>query len=255
MLEVDGGTRRVAACRSCATRPRTRSPTPTACTCKQAWRRRFGRASRHYPESYLPRPGSRNYVVHLDHWYAQSHPAEDWAETFAVWLDPRSRWRERYHELAGAEQTRVRGRSCCWRSATRSRRCAPAARSMPSAPCRSPCANISSRSRRGCAPTSCVSTRSSCASIFPAPRQRARRERASRFVARLRRELLDTVAALDLGLALPHPSDARRHDEPLRRTRPLRRRTMPSTPVSQLVAALVMLYMGALRSGTARLAI
>jgi len=64
---------------------------------KQVWRRRFGRASRVYPESYLPRPGSRNYVIHLDNWYAQSHPAEDWAETFAVWLDPHSRWRERYH--------------------------------------------------------------------------------------------------------------------------------------------------------------
>jgi hypothetical protein len=34
--------------------------------------------------------------MHLDMWYAQSHPAEDFAETFAVWLRPRSDWRKRY---------------------------------------------------------------------------------------------------------------------------------------------------------------
>src|SRR5207253_3156274 len=33
---------------------------------------------------------------HLDHWYAQSHPDEDFAETFAVWLDPASLWATRY---------------------------------------------------------------------------------------------------------------------------------------------------------------
>ena len=33
---------------------------------------------------------------HLDVWYAQSHPDEDFAETFAVWLDPHSLWKERY---------------------------------------------------------------------------------------------------------------------------------------------------------------
>jgi hypothetical protein len=35
-------------------------------------------------------------VQHLDHWYAQSHPDEDFAETFAVWLDPQSLWATRY---------------------------------------------------------------------------------------------------------------------------------------------------------------
>ena len=41
-------------------------------------------------------PGSRRYVVHLPNWYAQSHPDEDFAETFAVWLTPGSRWRRKY---------------------------------------------------------------------------------------------------------------------------------------------------------------
>ena len=35
-------------------------------------------------------------MQHLDHWYAQSHPDEDFAETFAVWLDPSSMWATRY---------------------------------------------------------------------------------------------------------------------------------------------------------------
>jgi hypothetical protein len=63
---------------------------------RQAWRRTFGKASRRYPNRYSPRPASRNYVLHLGHWYAQSHPTEDFAETFAVWLPKRSRWRSQY---------------------------------------------------------------------------------------------------------------------------------------------------------------
>jgi len=58
----------------------------------------FGRPSTPYPEFYLPKPYSRSFVVHLDSWYAQSHPDEDFAETFAVWLTPESAWRERYRE-------------------------------------------------------------------------------------------------------------------------------------------------------------
>ena len=63
---------------------------------RKTWRESFGKASRRYPSRYSPRPGSRNYVLHLGHWYAQSHPTEDFAETFAVWLPPRSRWRSQY---------------------------------------------------------------------------------------------------------------------------------------------------------------
>jgi hypothetical protein len=56
----------------------------------------FGRSSEPYPEYYLPKPYSKSYVIHLDAWYAQSHPDEDFAETFAVWLTPDSDWRARY---------------------------------------------------------------------------------------------------------------------------------------------------------------
>ena len=59
-------------------------------------RRLFGNPQIEYPEYYLPKPYSKSFVHHLDHWYAQSHPDEDFAETFAVWLDPNSMWATRY---------------------------------------------------------------------------------------------------------------------------------------------------------------
>ncbi len=65
---------------------------------RRDWREAFGRYSAPYLRYYKPKPYSRSFVQHLDMWYAQSHPAEDWAETFAVWLDPRSNWRRRYRD-------------------------------------------------------------------------------------------------------------------------------------------------------------
>jgi hypothetical protein len=59
-------------------------------------RRLFGNPAIEYPEYYTPKPYSKSFVQHLDHWYAQSHPDEDFAETFAVWLDPRGMWATRY---------------------------------------------------------------------------------------------------------------------------------------------------------------
>ena len=59
-------------------------------------RRVFGLPSKPYPEFYTPKPYSKSYVLHLDAWYAQSHPDEDFAETFALWLTPNSEWRQRY---------------------------------------------------------------------------------------------------------------------------------------------------------------
>ncbi len=59
-------------------------------------RRLFGTPATPYPEYYTPKPYSKSFVQHLDHWYAQSHPDEDFAETFAVWMDPQSMWATRY---------------------------------------------------------------------------------------------------------------------------------------------------------------
>ncbi len=63
---------------------------------RKHWRAVFGPASLPYPDTYRPRPGSRRFVQHLGAWYAQAHPTEDFAETFAVWLKPNSQWRREY---------------------------------------------------------------------------------------------------------------------------------------------------------------
>src|SRR5213594_2695817 len=56
----------------------------------------FGPYNRRYRDHYRPVPFSRKYVRHIAGWYAQKHPDEDFAETFAVWLTPRSNWRRRF---------------------------------------------------------------------------------------------------------------------------------------------------------------
>ncbi len=65
---------------------------------RKKWREVFGSSTEPYPDYYRPNPLSRRYVVHLPYWYAQSHPDEDFAETFAVWLTPGSTWRRTYKD-------------------------------------------------------------------------------------------------------------------------------------------------------------
>jgi hypothetical protein len=60
------------------------------------WRDLFGPFRRPYRDEYTPIPFSRKFVRHIEGWYAQKHPDEDFAETFAVWLTPASHWRKRY---------------------------------------------------------------------------------------------------------------------------------------------------------------
>ncbi len=95
MLEVEGGTREW---RLRILRHETGHAIENAYLLRRRRRRRelFGPTSLSYPDSYAPKPYSRSYVIHLDGWYAQSHPDEDFAETFAVWLTAGSDWRARY---------------------------------------------------------------------------------------------------------------------------------------------------------------
>ncbi len=60
------------------------------------WHKLFGDYHKPYKDEYKPRPFSRKYVVHISGWYAQKHPDEDFAESFAVWLTPDSDWQKRY---------------------------------------------------------------------------------------------------------------------------------------------------------------
>lgn len=63
---------------------------------RRGFRASFGSVALPYPDYYRPDPRSKRFVLHLPGWYAQCHPAEDFAETFAVWLRPASNWRRRY---------------------------------------------------------------------------------------------------------------------------------------------------------------
>jgi hypothetical protein len=65
---------------------------------RKRYRELFGPETAPYPQFYSPKPYSKSYVLHLDMWYAQAHPAEDFAETFAVWLRPGRRWRQTYKD-------------------------------------------------------------------------------------------------------------------------------------------------------------
>ena len=71
---------------------------------RRRWQELFGRSSIRYPNYYRPNPASKNYVQHLRLWYAQSHPDEDFAETFAVWLTAALRLAQALCRLAGAEE-------------------------------------------------------------------------------------------------------------------------------------------------------
>jgi hypothetical protein len=97
MLEVEGGTRehcmrilRHEAGHALDTAYRLRR--------RKRFRELFGKGTTPYPEVYSPRPYSRRFVQHLEGWYAQAHPVEDFAETFAVWLTPGLGWRQRYQD-------------------------------------------------------------------------------------------------------------------------------------------------------------
>lgn len=63
---------------------------------RRSWQRVFGRSSEAYEETYRFRPYSKSFVRHLDYYYAQYHPDEDFVETFAVWLTPGLDWRKKY---------------------------------------------------------------------------------------------------------------------------------------------------------------
>jgi len=100
---------------------------------KRSWQRVFGHSSEEYGDTYRFRPYSKSYVRHLDYYYAQYHPDEDFVETFAVWLTPGLDWRKKYAgwkaldklefvdklmaDIAGKPPQRATGRQL-WKAAT-----------------------------------------------------------------------------------------------------------------------------------------
>ena len=219
---------------------------------KQSWRRRFGRASKAYPESYLPRPYSRNYVLHLDNWYAQSHPAEDWAETFSVWLDPNSRWRERYRDWPALKKLiyvdelmkEIVGQT----PPVRSKKQVDSINTLRIT-LREYFAEKQTRLQQD---LPCFHEQQ-LRQIFPASVSH-KNERAAHFIRRMRREAINTVARwtsesryrinLTIEDMIHRCEDMNLHAS----------RDKEETKIA-LISSLVMLYMGSLRSGMSRLAI
>jgi hypothetical protein len=71
---------------------------------RERYRQLFGDPTIPYPQSYMPRLDSRDHVINLAGWYAQAHPVEDFAETFAVWLNPHVDWRNDYKRWPAFEK-------------------------------------------------------------------------------------------------------------------------------------------------------
>jgi len=65
---------------------------------RKSWQKVFGHSSQDYEDTYKYKPYSRNFVRHLDGFYAQYHPDEDFSETFSIWLDPQSNWENQYQK-------------------------------------------------------------------------------------------------------------------------------------------------------------
>ncbi|MBI4309508.1 MAG: hypothetical protein HY591_04165 [Candidatus Omnitrophica bacterium] len=73
---------------------------------RKDWQDVFGSSQEEYGDTYKFKPYSKSFVRHLDGFYAQYHPDEDFVETFAVWLTPGSNWREQYRGWKALEKLR-----------------------------------------------------------------------------------------------------------------------------------------------------
>jgi len=78
----------------------------------QEWTEIFGPFRRPYRDDYPFVPFSRQFVRHIAGWYAQKHPDEDFAETFAVWLDPSSKYRRKYAGWGALKKLQYMERIC-----------------------------------------------------------------------------------------------------------------------------------------------
>ena len=133
-------------------------------------------------------------MLHLDSWYAQSHPDEDFAETFAVWLTPDSDWRVRYadwpalRKLEYMDALMKRDRRA---AAGRRRRDAGSNRSTG---CARRCGSTTRRSARTTGWSTRTSTTATCSRLFSNAPEHRRNRKASRFIQSIRRDVRRLVA-------------------------------------------------------------
>ena len=203
MLEVEGGTRDELPARSCATSAATRSSTPIGCSCGRRWRRHFGSPRQQLPRRTTgrirPAAGSCSTCASTTR---RAIPVEDFAETFAVWLQPRAVWRKRYAGWPALRKLEYVDELMAEIAERRRRRCAPAAsvESLPRA--RHDAARVlrrrSASSTRSSIPTSTTATCGGCSRTTP---RTGGRERASRLPAPQPRR--DPAAGLALDRRVP----------------------------------------------------
>lgn len=60
--------------------------------------RHFGLFSKPYPSGFSPQYQKKGFVDYLGHGYGPSHPSEDFAETFALWLEHGEKAKDLYSE-------------------------------------------------------------------------------------------------------------------------------------------------------------
>lgn len=156
------------------------------------WKQFFGPYRRPYRDNYRPVLFSKEYVRYLPGWYAQKHPDEDFAETFAVWMTPRSGWRKKYKGWGALAKLRYMDRI---------------ARSLGSVdPVRKrgePDITVAEmemtvgefyRHSTEQIPLLDVNLDSDLAAIFQSPRKSSQREPAEKFLGRNRRSLVDQIS-------------------------------------------------------------
>lgn len=103
MMEVEGGTE--AWCMSLLRHEMGHVLNHTYLLQKERrWQKLFGPPSLEYSDSFRARPYSKRFVRHLEGWYAQSHPEEDFAETVAIWLTPDLDWKQQYKDWKALEK-------------------------------------------------------------------------------------------------------------------------------------------------------
>ena len=157
-------------------------------------RRLFGTPATVYPEYYTPKPYSKSFVQHLDHWYAQSHPDEDFAETFAVWLDPTSMWATRYAGWPALRKMEYMDR--LMRALARARPRATSRRTVDPLPrLRKTLREHYLRKREHYGLDHPDFYESDLRNLFSDAPQYARNPSAARFIGRIRKEVRSTVAS------------------------------------------------------------
>ena len=194
------------------------------CACAAQRRARSSARRREpYPEFYTPKPYSKSFVLHLDAWYAQSHPDEDFAETFAVWLTPQQRMAPALRRLAGAEEARIHGRADALARAAGAARRQPGRDRSARAPAQD--ARQHYRASGGTtASTTRTSTTATCGASSPTRPSSPATSTAAQFIGRIRRPVRRARRELDRHLPVHDRSGARGHDRALPRAEAAARR-------------------------------